>query len=50
METVATCKSCGCQSWIITEGKIICRGCNKEYNFFNDTLARSLINMINDNY
>ena len=50
METVCTCKSCGCQSWIVSENKIICRGCNKEYKFDADTLAKSLINLTNDNY
>ena len=49
MEKVATCK-CGCQKWIITDNKIICSKCDKEYTFYDDMPACVLINLVNDNY
>lgn len=49
MEKVATCK-CGCQKWIITDNKIICSKCDKEYYFYSDMPAHVLINLVNDNY
>ena len=49
MDKVATCK-CGCQSWGITDYKIICSKCGKEYHFYSDMPANVLINLVNDNY
>jgi hypothetical protein len=49
MEKVATCK-CGCQSWQIMEFKIKCSKCGKEYKFYEDNPAHSLINLVNDNF
>ena len=49
MDKVATCK-CGCQSWSITDYKIICSKCREEYHFYSDMPADKLINLVNDNY
>ena len=49
METVCTC-SCGNQSWSISESKLICKSCNKEYKFYDDVKACALIHLTNDNH
>lgn len=49
METVCTC-TCGNQSWSISESKLICRNCSKEYKFYDDVKACALIHLTNDNH
>ncbi len=46
METVCTC-TCGNQSWVISETKLICNKCDKIYKFYNDVKACDLIILTN---
>jgi len=56
MEEIATCKSCGSQTWVIYFDRIECSECKKSYSWpicctdVEATKAQDIIRLVNDNH
>lgn len=47
MESVATCK-CGCQYWVIYDGRVECSRCKKRYELWQEVPSTQLSSMVNN--